>query len=472
MRKIQIVTYAVARTAALAVALLAAFLPFYPFLSNPALGQDTGDSERAEKVTGTRYALLVGVDTYLDKEHFEKLAYAEADVELIREKLIKVLKFRPEDITVLTTRSGIENTPLRDQIGEKLQSIVEKTERGDVVIFMFAGHGFEKDGNAWLCPVDGKYDRAEDTMLLVEELMKILNRSEATLKLMVLDACRENRTLRRGGDKITPYQTIENPPKGLYLYQSCKSGEYAHQDPSLEHGIFSYYLAESFEKGDLNGDGTITFLDIIKYTDERVRARARELFQNETQQPSIKTEGLSDFIMVDGLLIDNVSREDWQSADALYQKSQELRDSGKLSEAREKISKALDLTKEADPKTRCIPYKNELKLLEALIAVESGEQAEELAEAAVRLYEEGKYEEALKKLNASLALKETQISRNLKRQIEERLAAESVDAWEGSRAGESKTLTLKGVKYTFRWCPAGSFQMGSPSGEKDRYSEE
>ena len=36
------------------------------------------------------------------------------------------------------------------------------------------------------------------------------------------------------------------------------------------------------------------------------------------------------------------------------------------------------------------------------------------------------------------------------------------ETWEGSRAGESKTLTLKGVEYTFHWCPRGSFQMGSP----------
>ncbi len=48
----------------------------------------------------------------------------------------------------------------------------------------------------------------------------------------------------------------------------------------------------------------------------------------------------------------------------------------------------------------------------------------------------------------------------------ERLARE----WSGKgvKAGESKTGTLKGVKYTFHWCPAGTFMMGSPESEKDR----
>ena len=33
---------------------------------------------------------------------------------------------------------------------------------------------------------------------------------------------------------------------------------------------------------------------------------------------------------------------------------------------------------------------------------------------------------------------------------------------------ESKTLTVKGVKYVFRWCPAGTFMMGSPEDELKR----
>ena len=46
------------------------------------------------------------------------------------------------------------------------------------------------------------------------------------------------------------------------------------------------------------------------------------------------------------------------------------------------------------------------------------------------------------------------------------------EAWEGTEAGESRTLTIKGVEYTFHWCPAGSFVMGSPETETGRYSDE
>ena len=42
----------------------------------------------------------------------------------------------------------------------------------------------------------------------------------------------------------------------------------------------------------------------------------------------------------------------------------------------------------------------------------------------------------------------------------------------GSRAGEQKTLTANGVSFTFCWCPAGEFDMGSPESEEGRYEDE
>ncbi len=42
----------------------------------------------------------------------------------------------------------------------------------------------------------------------------------------------------------------------------------------------------------------------------------------------------------------------------------------------------------------------------------------------------------------------------------------------GQKAGERKVLELKGIAYAFRWCPAGSFIMGSPQSEEGRSGDE
>ncbi|MDR3181874.1 MAG: formylglycine-generating enzyme family protein [Planctomycetaceae bacterium] len=43
---------------------------------------------------------------------------------------------------------------------------------------------------------------------------------------------------------------------------------------------------------------------------------------------------------------------------------------------------------------------------------------------------------------------------------------------EASKAGATLELTIKDVKFRFRYCPAGTFTMGSPAGETGRYGNE
>ncbi|MBQ3351612.1 MAG: SUMF1/EgtB/PvdO family nonheme iron enzyme [Thermoguttaceae bacterium] len=42
----------------------------------------------------------------------------------------------------------------------------------------------------------------------------------------------------------------------------------------------------------------------------------------------------------------------------------------------------------------------------------------------------------------------------------------------GQTAGERKVVTVNGVEFAFRWCPAGTFMMGSPTSEEGRYYDE
>ena len=46
-------------------------------------------------------------------------------------------------------------------------------------------------------------------------------------------------------------------------------------------------------------------------------------------------------------------------------------------------------------------------------------------------------------------------------------------AWDASpKAGTRKVLTVNGIEYAFRYCPAGTFQMGSPEDEAERANDE
>ncbi|ADV60805.1 protein of unknown function DUF323 [Isosphaera pallida ATCC 43644] len=45
-------------------------------------------------------------------------------------------------------------------------------------------------------------------------------------------------------------------------------------------------------------------------------------------------------------------------------------------------------------------------------------------------------------------------------------------SWEGREAGELKVVTYKDQELRFRWCPPGSFTMGSPPTQPDRFDNE
>jgi formylglycine-generating enzyme required for sulfatase activity len=49
---------------------------------------------------------------------------------------------------------------------------------------------------------------------------------------------------------------------------------------------------------------------------------------------------------------------------------------------------------------------------------------------------------------------------------------EPIQDKDNRQAGDTLELTIKDVKYVFRWCPPGKFQMGSPQNEENRQENE
>src|SRR4249920_2153185 len=90
----------------------------------------------------------------------------------------------------------VEGTNLtRDKMTEKLLDFGKKAEGADVAVFFYAGHGIAVNGINYLLPVDAdlksemdvKLGAAINVDLTLEQTM-----SDAKVKLVFLDACRDN----------------------------------------------------------------------------------------------------------------------------------------------------------------------------------------------------------------------------------------------------------------------------------------
>ena len=126
-----------------------------------------------------RVALVVGNSTYA---HIGRLPNAENDA---------------ADMSAALRRRGFEVTTELDadrvELTEALRAFTRRSVGADVALVFYAGHGIEMDGGNYLVPVDARLERDLDvryeTVTLEDMLASTLG---ASLRLVILDACRNN----------------------------------------------------------------------------------------------------------------------------------------------------------------------------------------------------------------------------------------------------------------------------------------
>jgi len=475
---------------------------------------------------GVRRAVLVGVNDYA---RFPDLRFAGADVELIRTRLLE-LGFAPENIVALTTQAGRENerfAPNKTNIELELERILAESGPDDMIFVMFTGHGFQTenyDGYApyvGFAPSDAAPNRATvvdfASTVSLSKLFEELKRSEARFKWVLVDACRENLaedSPLAGGSAASKslarskaLRKLEAPP-GVAILQSCADGEFSWEKDG--HGVFTRTFAESLtELGDANEDGVVTFLEAAERTMTEVKRETSNRSEYETTQTPYLSGNMTRFVLADVKTAE--AKERWSAA-------VEAREKGDYATALTEIDAALELMpnkpeyatekraiealasaekarREAESEAR--KAKAEKLLAEAQAAFDREEyattiskcdeaarfedlpeisglrkraEAEKLLAEAQAAFDRKDYKTAQTKCEAASRLISLADARALLAKIEEALAA---DDWDAPReAGTLKSLTVDGITYNFRYCPAGTFQMGSPESESGRDSDE
>jgi formylglycine-generating enzyme required for sulfatase activity len=249
---------------------------------------------RAEK-----YALLVGVRKYAP-DTLRSLAYTEADVSELAAVLERAGYRRP-NITVLSQSLGADDPgllPLGRNIRAQLRLVLRPLDQDDSVFVALAGHGvqFQPDGESYFCPMDA--DLADENSLIkLSEISQALDGCKAGLKLLLVDACRNNPQLRasRAGERPVvdlpslsrPF--LKRPPGGTLALFSCSPGEVAFEDDGIKHGIFFHYIIEGLDGGaglddrvaDADGDGMINAFELVGFAEKNVFKHAARKYRRE-----------------------------------------------------------------------------------------------------------------------------------------------------------------------------------------------
>ena len=141
-----------------------------------------------------RVALVVGNSTYA---HIGRLPNPDNDA---------------RDMSAALRRLGFEVTTELDadrvELTEALRAFTRQSAGADVSLVFYAGHGIEMDGVNYLVPVDARVERDVDVRfetVTVDDLL--VSTSGASLRLVVLDACRNN-PLARSMQRTAATRTV------------------------------------------------------------------------------------------------------------------------------------------------------------------------------------------------------------------------------------------------------------------------
>ena len=188
-----------------------------------------------------KVALVIGNGTY---QHANRLRNPTHDADLIASKLTTV---------GFSLVGGAAQKDLSlGSFTKALQQFVTQGASADVGIFYYSGHGVQLNGVNYLVPTDSNPHSATDVpvqMVDASALLDALNRANIKLKILILDACRDNPFVTRGlfdnglADMSRGLSAM-TATSGTVIYYATQPGNTAH-DGVGDNGPFALALSHN-----------------------------------------------------------------------------------------------------------------------------------------------------------------------------------------------------------------------------------
>ncbi len=220
--------------------------------------------ETQTKFYDTSYALVIGINKYPSAK-WPNLAYALIDAKGIADYL------REQNFNVITL---FDEQATKTAIISKMEDdLARRVKENDRILFFFAGHGYTQFlGNkdwGYIVPYDGGDSSA--TYISMEEIRTLAEKMGAAKhQLFIMDACYGGLLATRGVgiDTSIPNYLEEITKRKAKQIITAGGKDQAVLDSGPDgHSVFTGNLLEALKKGmaDLNGDGYITFTELISY---------------------------------------------------------------------------------------------------------------------------------------------------------------------------------------------------------------
>ncbi len=237
-----------------------------------------------------RYAVIVGHDAGAADE--QKLRFAESDAQRLGELLGEVGGVRDENKIVLRGKTADQVRRALIATNERIR-VGQRAGREAMLIVYYSGHG------------DADALHLGGTRFDLRELEALVRGSSASIRLLVIDACRSGAVTRVKGGKPGAPIALSAPPEapgeGVIVLTASTAGEDAQESDQLAGSFFTHFLLSALRgAADDNRDQTVTVAEAFAYTREQtILASSRTLAG--TQHPTFHYDlrGRADIVLAD-----------------------------------------------------------------------------------------------------------------------------------------------------------------------------
>lgn len=242
-----------------------------------------------------RWALLVGVNTYIDPV-FPLLKYCVRDVLALQ----VTLEAAGYTVIALHDDAPAEHLwPTRDNTEAELTRICEAAGPDDLIWVHFSCHGKLIAGRPFLVTREIRAPTMAKKALSLAQVEALMRESKCRRRVLTLDACHTG--VEIGRDLADPefIRNVYELAEGFVLLAASTSQQIAQEWSEKEHGAFTYFLLQGLRREASHASkGFITVNDLALQALDGLRCW-NVTHGGILQEPTARTEGLGDMILID-----------------------------------------------------------------------------------------------------------------------------------------------------------------------------
>ncbi len=210
-------------------------------------------------MNGNKIGLVIGTNDY-SAPGINKLNFAESDARSIKNILTDSEICDFDEVYEIIDQSYSEAT-------KKIEKILKDAQSDDFILFYFSGHGkLDMLGNLCLLFKDTDLDYLLSTSLHFDFINRCIEQSKCRTIIMIIDSCFSGAAGMKGDDLLMK-SLSEVSGTGRIILSAAKEFEAAKEDDTLKHGVFTNFLMEGLRTGeaDSDDDGLVNIDELYDY---------------------------------------------------------------------------------------------------------------------------------------------------------------------------------------------------------------